>query len=66
MGSFLAADLRRKWPDKSLTRTKRDWSHTEPRGIRLRRSEYLLVIDRRMVDTQAPLAHHFLEVPNTQ
>ena len=41
MGSFLAADLRRKWPNKSLTLTKRaDWSHTETRGARLRRSEY--------------------------
>ena len=47
MGSFLAADLQRKWPNKSLILTKRaDWSHTKTRGARLRRSEYLLTNSR--------------------
>ena len=45
MGSFLGADLRRKWPNKSLMLTKRaDWSHTKTRGELLRRSEYLLLV----------------------
>ena len=42
MGSFLAANLRRKWPDKSLASMERDWSHTETRGTRMRRNKHLL------------------------